>query len=434
MTLGKTNEFLKKYQLLADNIDAVGCVESFVQEMNKGLTSEGSSLAMIPTYIGESCSPPKNRTITVIDAGGTNLRVANVHFDDEAKPTIKDLSKYPMLGTQGKLNKEAFFEGLASYVLPVIGDNDSIGFCFSYAVAMESNGDGRLLHFCKEVEVDGVAGELIGKNLVDALRKKGYTGKGNIVILNDTVTTLLSGMASKATQTNSSYLGCILGTGLNTCYIEPTSGIDKLDQSTFSDTGMVINCETGDYNKIPRSDLDKAFDATTMNEGDYMLEKCISGAYLGGLCLMAIKQAAKDGLFSDYAKGILAETKTLETYQVSELLEGTPSMQNPMIKCLENSDDAERILAIIDAVVERAALYAAISWIAVVMKSGKGENPDAPVCITVEGTTFYKLYGLKERVIKYLDQLLVDYYKRYYTLANIDDATLIGSAIAGAMF
>ncbi len=435
MTQGtKTTEFLKKYGLSTNSIDTVACIKTFVDKMSQGLTTEGSSLAMIPTYIGKSCKPPKDRIITVIDAGGTNLRIANVHFDSESITSISDLVKYPMLGTQCKMDKQSFFDALASYVLPILGDNDSIGFCFSYAVAMEPSGDGRLIHFCKEVDVEGVEGELIGQNLIDSLRKQGYTGKGNIVILNDTVTTLLSGMAAKSNRRYSSYLGSILGTGLNTCYIEQTEAIRNLDKSTFADTGMVINCETGAYAEIPRGELDFKFDATTLNKGSVLMEKCISGAYLGGLCLTVIKQAANEGLLSNYAKEILDQTPELETYQISELLQGAPSMDNPIIKCLENSDDADTILTLVDAVVERAALYAAISWTAVVLKSGKGLDANSPVCITVEGTTFYKLHSLKDRVVKYLDQLMTNHYKRYYVLSCIDDATLIGSAIAGAMF
>ena len=65
------------------------------------------------------------------------------------------------------------------------------------------------------------------------------------------------------------------------------------------------------------------------------------------------------------------------------------------------------------------------------MKGQKGENPCAPVCIVAEGTTFYELKSLKSKVEFYLKSYLENKKQRYYELVNIENATLIGAAIAG---
>jgi hexokinase len=48
-----------------------------------------------------------------------------------------------------------------------------------------------------------------------------------------------------------------------------------------------------------------------------------------------------------------------------------------------------------------------------------------------EGTTFYKLPGLREKVEQYLQEFLVEQKGRYQKIVYVENATLIGAAIAG---
>ncbi len=68
---------------------------------------------------------------------------------------------------------------------------------------------------------------------------------------------------------------------------------------------------------------------------------------------------------------------------------------------------------------------------AAAIKSGKGHNPCRPVCIVAEGTTFYHLKSLKQRVEYYLKDYLVNEKGIFYETINVENATLIGAAIAG---
>ena len=49
----------------------------------------------------------------------------------------------------------------------------------------------------------------------------------------------------------------------------------------------------------------------------------------------------------------------------------------------------------------------------------------------VEGTTFYHLRYLKQRVEYYLKDYLENRKGIYYEIMNVENATLIGAAIAG---
>ncbi len=108
-------------------------------------------------------------------------------------------------------------------------------------------------------------------------------------------------------------------------------------------------------------------------------------------------------------------------------------VDNPLASSLgdDNDDDRSVLFYIIDRLIERAARLTAINLSSMVIKSGKGKNPCYPVCITAEGTVFHDLKTLKEKVEYYLRGFLIKSMKRYYEFVNVENAPLIGAAIAG---
>jgi hexokinase len=60
-----------------------------------------------------------------------------------------------------------------------------------------------------------------------------------------------------------------------------------------------------------------------------------------------------------------------------------------------------------------------------------GPDPCRPICIVAEGSTFYRLKSLQAKIEYYLKQFLVDKKHVHYEIVNIENATLIGAAIAG---
>ena len=85
---------------------------------------------------------------------------------------------------------------MAGYVANVLDTSRNIGFCFSYPIEMFPNKDGRALYFSKEIKADEAAGQMIGQSLNLAIRRMGESGRKHVVLLNDTVATLLAGRGS----------------------------------------------------------------------------------------------------------------------------------------------------------------------------------------------------------------------------------------------
>jgi len=428
--MNNAEEFLKRQQMHPEQIDAETCCNIFLQSMEQGLAGNNSSLEMIPTYIETREDVPTDKRVIVMDAGGTNFRVAVVHFSRDKQPVIEDLQLYPMPGVDEELGKEKFFEIMAGYVSDIAEKSSNIGFCFSYPTEVLPNKDGRLIRFSKEIKAAEVQGQLIGENLNAALASIGIEDRKHIVILNDTVTTLLAGRAASFGRNYDSFVGFILGTGTNCAYIESNKNILKKPELDPAKS-QIINIESGGFGKAPLGDIDKEFDKSTKNPGEHTFEKMISGAYLGPLTLMTIHKAAQENLFTAATCEKLDGIKELSTKELSIFLQKPDDAKNSLAAAVANRDDLALLSELAANIVDRATKLTAINLSSAVLKSGKGSDPDRPVCIVAEGTTFYKLHNLKSRVEFYLNQYLKEQKGIFYEIIGVENATLIGAAIAG---
>lgn len=423
MTL--TDNFLAAHKMRAEDVNIQTVVDVFTSEMVNGLNGTKSSLRMIPTYIEADNQFITDVPVVAIDAGGTNFRAAIIRFNAQGKLEISDLINAGMPGLDGEISKKEFFDNIASHVKPLAEKCERIGFCFSYPTEILPDKDGMLLQFCKEVQAPQVVGQLIGKNLLEALRMP----EKPIVLLNDTVATLLAGKSASFGKSYDSFIGFILGTGTNTCYIENNSNIGKnktLDQKK----SQIINIESGNYGKATQNDLDKIFDKTTINPGDYTFEKMMSGGYLGGLCLTALKAAAKEGIFAEStASGILA-FDDLSTSDINSFVSKKVSGRGQLLCSVLNPADDDACVKIIDSIIKRAAKLVAANLAAVILKTNKGKSPDKPILITVEGSVYYKMHNMKAYLEKYLNDYLTGDKKRYIEFMEVKQSSLVGAALA----
>lgn len=427
-------DFMRRNDMDHAGIDMEHEIQVFLEDMQNGLDGKKNCLDMLPTYIPMGEDIAVNEPIIVMDAGGTNFRVAVVHFDENKKPVIEDFNNYYMPGTRGEISKEEFFNTIVDYLKPVINKSNKIGFCFSYPTDILPNGDGKLIRFSKEIKVKDVIGEAIGAGILEALKEAGYTEPKRIVLLNDTVATLLGGKAAHSDMPYDSYIGYILGTGTNTCYIEQGVNINKLGDNRHNYETMLINMESGNYGKSPSGLIDKKFDNTTINPGAANFEKKISGGYLGGVIYIMLQEAAHAGLLSDTFKANIEKVDTITTIDANEFMY-EPYGDNLLASFCSKADgegqkDRTTLYYLMDHMIERAAKLVAINLTAVVVKSGKGTDPCRPVCITADGSTFYKLKDFKSKLESYLKTYLVDGRDLHYEFVEAENANLTGSAIA----
>jgi len=438
------SDFARYYGFHYDSLEPMSLIKEICIEMERGLEGKSSSLPMIPSYITPSSKAQPGKTVLALDAGGTNLRASLVHFNDEGKAVANETVKSFMPGTKGRVSETQFFDAIAEAVLPLLDkkpDIEGIGFTFSYPMEMRPDMDGILLAFSKEVDAPDVIGKAIGAGLREALARKGRSYNKSIILLNDTVATLLSGIASIPADglgesaknpynfSGGPVIGCILGTGFNTAY--PETRIPKIGFESKTAPQIVV-CETGSFSFHFRGRLDKEFDSTTKNPGAYNLEKTVSGAYLGPLTLHILKQAVKDKLIRFKKSDELLAMPQLETRTLNEFSRAPRAAEGPL-GSLFGADEGDALAAvqyIVSIVTERGALYAAAVLAATMEKMQACREPYSPVRIAIEGTTYMIYRGMRRALEARLHTMLINEKPRAYIISPVEQASLFGAAVA----
>jgi hexokinase len=419
-------KWLYNYSVHPGVVDINKMVLALLNEMDEGLTDKGSSLPMIPTYIEAGNMIPQNESVIAVDAGGTNLRIALVHFDALGTPTIENTTFYKMPGIDREIDIEEFFDYIADCILPVASGIKRIGFCFSFPAKIHPDKDGEIILFDKELKVKNAPGTKIGQGLLKALAKRGVQNIGKVVVLNDTVATALGAKAQLHEKEYGGFIGLILGTGFNMCYLERKENIKKMPALTKEKGSIFINMEAAFFDKSIRGQIDNELDLASTDPGRCRMEKMISGAYIGEIFLRALLQAKKDGIVNSTINA--SALKKVSTKELSEFLEN-PSKGFYAETC-SNENDRLVLFLLGKAVVDRAAKLAASNILASAIKCGGGMNPMHPVFVSAEGTTIHKLKGLKKSIEFYLKEYTDKRQDVFIELGSVDNTTIMGSAIA----
>ena len=445
------SEFARYYGFHYDRIDPIGLVKDVLIEMEQGLKGAPSCLPMIPAYIRPVSQVTPGKTVIALDAGGTNMRSALVKFDENGKAVAEETIKVAMPGINGSLSAEAFFDEIAAVTAPHIekaGDKvEGIGFCFSYNMEITKEADGILMGFSKEVDAPEVIGKAIGAGLREALERRNLKVPGRIVLLNDTVATLLSGLSEMPSHGGlrrgedrygveaGPMVGFILGTGFNTAY--PEKCIPKINFDSPSNPQIVV-CESGNFAHRYMGILDKEHDKNTMAPGVYSLEKATSGAYLGPLTYYVIRQALKDGLFTFKKADEFLSWGGMQTRDLNPFMHECLAQSGPIgeLFAKDERDALASFVYLTSIVTERGALLSAAVLAAAIEKAAggydsvQGFDPFVPVRVAVEGTTYMIYKGMRRALESYLHLMLSKDKPFSYALLPVEQASLMGAAVA----
>lgn len=243
---------------------------AFGREMAEGLAGRDSSLKMLPSFLTVPDGTEQGRFIAV-DFGGSYIRALDVQLD-QGKAGILGYQKkaLPAAGSASEL-----FGFAAGLVAGLVSPGSYLGHTFSFPCRQVDVNTAYLLTWTKEITTPGVEGQDINRLLHRELAAQGSPVRP-VAILNDTVGTLLTA----AYNDPHADIAVICGTGHNACYLEPCSPI----------TGrpMIINMESGNFNKLPYTVFDEQLDAASDKPGRQRLEKMAAGGYLGELARLVI--------------------------------------------------------------------------------------------------------------------------------------------------
>lgn len=416
----ETENFLRKINMHPEQTDIDKTAALIEEEMRRGLEGKSSSLRMLPTFISAEGSAPNDTPVIAIDAGGTNLRVGLVTFKNGV-PEMDSFSKTPVPGSCGEISADEFFDAIAEKILPLTKKSSVIGFCFSYPAEVLPNHDGIILQLNKELRVRDGEGRVLGQELIKKLREKGAQGSFRFSLLNDTTAGLMGGLASAPCGDCDGISGLILGTGYNTCYFERGEKIKKIKKAQ----NMIINCESGCFSGPFRGVADELLDRASAIPGDHLMEKMISGAYMGALVFHTVSLAAGEGLLS----AALTELGPFSSMELDDFLRG----REGRIKNACANGDGESLAEIMDAAYERAARLVCANIQALCLHCNGGRSAEHPFLLVAEGSTFYNSLLFKKKLDRLLDEHLSSKHGRFVRCLRAQDATMTGTALAALL-
>ncbi|HEX2925980.1 MAG TPA: hexokinase [Ruminiclostridium sp.] len=358
----------------------------FKDTMEKSLKGEETCLKMLPSYIGKPTGKEQGTFMTV-DMGGTNLRctkykISNGNFEKVAEIKEKLINKeknYDL--TKSDSDAKQLFGFMAECMGKLVEPGESLylGNTFSFPCRQEGINDAFLIEWTKEITTSGVEGQNINKLLAEALKEKNIKVEP-VAILNDTVGTLLVAMYSHQTAD----IGSIMGTGHNTCYLENNHPING--------SKMIVNIESGNYNVgLPVTKYDEAIDKNSKMPGAQLLEKMVSGYYMGSLlkevCLDLFKNKAlfvesdadTDAFFKQNFNALMVENFILY-----------PSQTKEQYNC--SMEDAETVKKVSEAILKRTMRLVAISHLGILFhQENNGSAVKSNHVIAIDGTIYEKM-------------------------------------------
>lgn len=376
-------------------------MRGFRSEMERGLRGEKSSLKMIPTYVDAPTGREKGEFVA-LDLGGTNFRIIEIALKGGGRTGRPRAMKFVMDKRHRSGPGTELFDFIAACMEKFLkkykaagGVYLDLGFTFSFPVRQTAVASGTLISWTKDFTATGVIGEDVVRLLNEALERRLIYNVRVSALLNDTVGTLVA----KAYEDRFCDVGVILGTGTNACYSEEIKNIKKGGGLSSGTRRMIINTEWGDFNKFKLNSYDRALDKFTKNRNRQILEKAVSGMYLGELVRLVSKGLIKEKtLFSGRCPAIFERPEEFRTEYVSMILADNSGSLPAVKRFLEKTGvkgsslkDRMILKKICRIVATRAGRISAAALGAVVMKMDPRLSRRHTVAI--DGSVYEKLPG-----------------------------------------
>ncbi|XP_059433403.1 hexokinase-1-like [Corylus avellana] len=407
--------------------------DAMTVEMHAGLASEGGSkLKMIISYVDNLPSGDEKGLFYALDLGGTNFRVLRVQLGGTDKRVVDqefdEVSIPPHLMTG---SSEALFDYIATALKkfvategeglhPASGRQRELGFTFSFPVRQVSISSGTLIKWTKGFNIEDTVGQDVVGELTKAIEKVGLDMRVSALV-NDTIGTLAGGRY----YDRDVIAAVILGTGTNAAYVERAHAIPKWHGLLPKSGDMVINMEWGNFRSshLPLTEYDQALDAESLNPGEQIFEKTISGMYLGDIVRRVLCRMAEEAeFFGDTVPPKLKIPFILRTPDMSAMHHDTSSdlrvVGSKLKDVLEISNTSLKmrkvIVEVCDIVATRGARLSAAGIFGILKKLGRDTIKD----------------GEKQKAVIALDGGLYEHYSKFSSCMESTLKELLGEEVA----
>uniref|UniRef100_A0A674AZA4 Phosphotransferase n=1 Tax=Salmo trutta TaxID=8032 RepID=A0A674AZA4_SALTR len=328
----QVEQILSEFRLKKEQLKEV--MKRMMREMDRGLrveTHQESSVKMLPTYVYSTPEGSEVGDFLALDLGGTNFRVMLVKVGEDEERVWKVETKHQMYSIPEDAmtgTAEMLFDYIAECISDFLDRHHikhrklPLGFTFSFPVRHEDIDKGILLNWTKGFKASGAEGNNVVGLLRDAIKRRGDFEMDVVAMVNDTVATMISCYY----EDRSCEVGMIVGTGCNACYMEEMRTVELVEGE---EGRMCVNTEWGAFGANGeleefRLEYDRVVDETSLNPGQQLYEKLISGKYMGELVrLVLLKLVNEELLFNGEASDLLKTRGSFETRYVSQIESNT---------------------------------------------------------------------------------------------------------------
>ncbi|XAR53391.1 Hexokinase [Bertholletia excelsa] len=428
--------------------------DDMASEMRAGLAPDDCSrLKMLISYVDNLPAGDEKGLFYVLDLGGTNFRVLRVLLGGEEQRVIKkefdgvSIPKPLMKGTSDELfnfianalKKFVDEEEKDLHLLPA-GRQRELGFTFSFPVKQKSIASGTLHHWTKGFSVEDAVDKDVTEELTKAMERVGLNIRV-AALINDAVGTLARGRYDNPDV----IAAVILGTGMNSAYVEQAANIPKWVGPLPKSGKTVINTEWGNFwsSHLPLTDYDHALDAQSRNRGEQIYEKMISGKYLGEILRLVLCGMAEEAaFFGDVVPPKLKKPETLRTADMSIMHHDTSAdlsvVGNTLRDILEIShtslETRKTIVKLCDIIAARGARLSAAGVLGILKKLGRDkvrEGEQTRSVIAIDGGLYKNYTKFRNAMQGTLKELLGEASKTV-VLELSSDGSGIGAALLAA--
>jgi hexokinase len=412
--------------------------EKFHADMHKGLAGQKGPLKMLPSFL-DTPSGGENGVFLSVDFGGTNVRVSLVSLQGNGEIKIFKRKSVPLKDPGGGYDytsadatgQELFCflaEQISNFISP--GVTIFLGHTFSFPTKMYALNKAVLIGWTKEFKTRLAEGRDVNELLEEALKKHGLHGVKPVAVTNDTVATLLAAAYGDPHVD----IGSICGTGHNTCYLEP---LPLQGQGP-----MIFNIEAGNFDALPGNVYDRQLDSCSEKPGEQVLEKMVSGRYLGELMRLVVLDLVQQGLLFQGRAGNMTgfpfKPHTLSPEQMSAMIsddtKGLIRTASWLYDVTGIQDPPHMELGAFKTIASllsaRSARLVAATYIGILQHL----DPllTKPHTIAIDGSLYEKMAGYAHSLRTALDEVLKDRAGQV-AVRFIKDGSGIGAAIAAAI-
>lgn len=408
-------------------------IDLFISELEKGLKGKKSSLNTLPSFVRFPDKVTSLEKVAVLCADKVTFIKGNFKTSGDRFEVYGTMG-YPMPGLSKEISLEAFFRRIIFEARDVLRNCNKIGWCFGHPMEANAKGDGKLLGWARgSINVPELVGKFIGEEFCKYL-KKDFDKDYKIILLNDTIATLIAGLVETHDKEFEDFIGLVHSDGYNLSYIEEGKNLkDVISEKKYLKSQMVLNTQAGSFNKIRDSKIDKEIKSLL---GDILIgefsqkvnSKCIP------LAFDAIIRELSGSILNAKVSSKLSEINDLDLEQMYCFLKvGLKSSSDisSVFRCATLAD-AVNVGLIIDQIFQRAARLVAVQICGILKYKDIGHNPIQPVGIIVEGDFFDIVKDFEHRIRCEIKQYFHKEDPRYIQFLRVPNATLLGAGIAAA--